>query len=160
MLYFKVHFSPLTTCLLTCILLAYWPFISTYKAHINALVRMTIFPSGDDRKEVTEAEFVKEPLPCERLLTRGGKQRRGLPRGLGAGLSGWSLWKSVVNEGSRISSALTHDSPRDTGGIFPDDESPGVLGPGRPPDHQRRWEGPSGHQPCLGPPLLSDHQRA
>ncbi len=109
MLYFKVHFSPLTTCLLTCILLAYWPFISTYKAHINALVRMTIFPSGDDRKVVTEAEFIKEPLPCERLLTRGSKRRRGLPRGLGAGLSGWSLWKSVVNEGSRISSALTHD---------------------------------------------------
>ncbi len=100
---------------------------------------MTIFPSGDDRKEVTEAEFVKK-LPCERLLTRGGKRRRGLPRGLGAGLSGWSLWKSVVNEGSRISSALTMTvppdrippSPRDTGGIFPDDESPGVLGPGMP----------------------------
>ncbi len=54
----------------------------------------------------------------------------------------------------------TPPSPRHTGRIYSDDESPGFLGPGMPPDRQRRWEGPPGHQPRLGPPLLSDHQRA
>ncbi len=33
----------LTSCLFACILLAHWLFISTYKAHINALFCMTIF---------------------------------------------------------------------------------------------------------------------
>ncbi len=37
-LYFMDQFSLLTSCLLACILLAYWLFISTYKAHINALL--------------------------------------------------------------------------------------------------------------------------
>ncbi len=42
-LYFKNQFSLLTSCLLANILLAYWLFISTYKAHVNALFCMTIF---------------------------------------------------------------------------------------------------------------------
>ncbi len=37
------------------------------------------------------------------------KRRRGLPRGLGAGLSGWAPWKSVVRDRSKMSSALTQD---------------------------------------------------
>ncbi len=49
------------------------------------------------------------PDSCERLLTRGGKRRWGLPQGLGSGLSGWALWKSVVRDGSKMSSALTQD---------------------------------------------------
>ncbi len=61
----------------------------------------------------TEAEFVTKPLPCERLLMWRGKWCRGLPRGLWAGLSGW---KSVVREGSRISSALTQDR---SSGLYP-----------------------------------------
>ncbi len=54
----------------------------------------------------------------------------------------------------------TPPSPRDTGGVCPDDESPGFLGPSMPPGCRRRWEGLSDHQPLLGTPLLSDHQRA
>ncbi len=41
--HFKDQFSRLTNCLLACLLLAYWVFISTYKAHINALFCMIMF---------------------------------------------------------------------------------------------------------------------
>ncbi len=42
-IYFNNQFSLLTSCLLVYILLAYWLFISTYKAHNNALFCMNIF---------------------------------------------------------------------------------------------------------------------
>ncbi len=41
--FFRDQFSLLTSCLLACILLAYWLFFSVYRAHINALFCMTIF---------------------------------------------------------------------------------------------------------------------
>ncbi len=40
-IFISEHYSPLTGCL-ACILLAYWLFISTYEAHINALFCMTM----------------------------------------------------------------------------------------------------------------------
>ncbi len=55
----------------------------------------------------TGASVVTEPSPCERLLTRGGGRRRGLPRGRGAGLSGCDRWNSSVRVGSRISPEFT-----------------------------------------------------
>ncbi len=43
-LYFRDQFSPLNSCLLlACIILEYWLFISTNKAHINALFCIIIF---------------------------------------------------------------------------------------------------------------------
>ncbi len=51
----------------------------------------------------------RAPPPIERLLTWRGNRRRGPPRGLGAGLSRWSRWKSAVRDGFKMSSALTHD---------------------------------------------------
>ncbi len=51
----------------------------------------------------------RAPPPWERLLTRGGWRRRGLPRGRGAGFSGCDLWNSSVRAGSRMSLALTQD---------------------------------------------------
>ncbi len=38
-----LHYSLLASCLLACILIAYWLFINTYKAHIEALFCMSIF---------------------------------------------------------------------------------------------------------------------
>ncbi len=55
------------------------------------------------------ASVVTEPSPCERLLTRGGGRRRGLPRGRGAGLSGCDRWNSSVKVGSRISPEFTQE---------------------------------------------------
>ncbi len=40
---FKDQFSLLTSCLLACILLAYWLLIAPYKANLNVLFCMTIF---------------------------------------------------------------------------------------------------------------------
>ncbi len=37
LVYLKDQFSLLATYLLACILVAYWLFISNYKAHINVL---------------------------------------------------------------------------------------------------------------------------
>ncbi len=46
-------------------------------------------PSDGDRREPQRPGLCQSP-PCERLPKRERSGRRGLPRGLGAGLSGWS----------------------------------------------------------------------
>ncbi len=80
---FSDQFSLLTSSLLVCILLAYWLFISTYKAHINALLCMTIFRSLNLNPYLTNNYLTKavsvpfcecEDVFCEEQRSKGSRR--------------------------------------------------------------------------------------
>ncbi len=82
------------------------------------------------------ASSVTEPSPCEQLLTRGSKRRRGLPRGRGPVSPDASRYWRVPPRRLESSNSCTRRPPR------------------RPP---RKAGGSAAGLPP--PSLLSDHQR-
>ncbi len=125
-------------------------------------------PSGGDWRELQRLNLWQSPSPGS-----GSWREEANDAGVFLGVSGMvcpgdlygSQWLVRVlgyhqHWAMTVPPDRTPPSPRDTGGVCPDDESPEFLGTGMPPGRRRRWEGLSGHQPFLGPPLLSDHQRA
>ncbi len=125
-------------------------------------------PSGGDWREPQRLNLWQSPSPGS-----GSWREEANDAGVFLGVSGmvcpgdlygsqWLVRVLVYHQhwAMTVPPDRTPPSPRDTGGVYPDDESPEFLGPGMPPGRRWRWEGLSGHQPFLGPPLLSDHQRA